>query len=45
MLADSVKTVYLTKEEQKKHHISSERAISGDDPKNWEKILNMDWHG
>ena len=45
MLADSVKTVYLTKKEQKKHHISSERAISGDDPKNWEKILSMDWHG
>lgn len=45
MLADSVKTVYLTKEEQKKHHITGERAISGDDAANWERIMKMNWDG
>lgn len=44
LIADSVTSVHLTKEEQRKLHISNDReVISGDDPKNIEKIMSMRW--
>ena len=43
LLADSVKTVYLTDEERKKSHLSNERPISGDNPMNNDLITSMKW--
>lgn len=44
LLADSVKTIYLTEEEIKKiHPKQSSDTIKADDPKNKELILSMNW--
>lgn len=44
LLADCVTSVYLTDDERKKVHISTDRNfISGDDPRNKELIKSMKW--
>lgn len=44
LMADCVTSVYLTDDERKKVHISSDRNfISGDDPRNMELIKSMKW--
>lgn len=44
LMADCVTSVYLTDDERKKIHISSDRNfISGDDPRNMELIKSMKW--
>lgn len=43
LLADSIKTVYLSEEERKKSRLSNEPKISGDDPANNERIMSMNW--
>lgn len=44
LLADCVTSVYLTDDERKKVHLSSDRNfISGDDPRNMELIKSMKW--
>ena len=44
LLADCVTSVYLTDDERKKVHISTDRNfISGDDPRNMELIKSMKW--
>lgn len=44
LIADSITSIHLTKEEQQELHISNDReVISGDDPKNIEKIMSMKW--
>lgn len=44
LMADCVTSVYLTDDERKKVHISSDRSfISGDDPRNMELIKSMKW--
>lgn len=45
LMADSITSVYLNKEEMKKLHIPQDRTfINGDDPKNIEKIKSMNWN-
>ena len=44
LMADAVSTVFLSKEEMKKLHISQDRKfINADDPQNIAKIKSMDW--
>lgn len=44
LMADAVSTVFLSKEEMKKLHISQDRTfINADDPQNIAKIKSMDW--
>lgn len=44
LMADCVTSVYLTDDERKKLHISSDRNfINGDDPRNMELIKSMKW--
>lgn len=44
LMADCVTSIYLTDDERKKVHISSDRNfISGDDPRNMELIKSMKW--
>lgn len=45
LMADSITSVYLNKEEMKKLHIPQNRAfISADDPRNIEKIKSINWN-
>lgn len=44
LMADAITTVYLSKDEIRKLHISTDRNyINGDDPGNMEKIKAMSW--
>ena len=45
LLNDYITSIYLTDDEIKKYHISTDRTfINGDDPKNMDKIKGMKWH-
>lgn len=40
----TITSIYLTDDEIKKYHISTDRTfINGDDPKNMDKIKGMKW--
>lgn len=44
LLNDYITSIYLTDDEIKKYHISTDRTfINGDDPKNMDKIKGMKW--